>query len=189
MEQGVEGLAQNFNQAEGELLFTREKLSTAKIRQYDGARVEQRAQVKGLQSWQQLEAVFDANSSILFATSSALLLKQLARLTARNFRRMRRGDDPKSSLHMPRRLVHRQGHPGQHSSTEIVVSLCPTKTLDLCRLFERGLQQAAAFEPRDLVNLLTGCHELRLELQPQDLQVQRAYCPCVSKAPSAHLPF
>ena len=107
MWQGVEGSPQHFNQAEGELLFTREKLSTDKIRQYDSARVEQRAQVKGLQSWQQLEAVFESNSGIFFATSTALLLKQLARLSARNFRRMRRGEDPKASLHVPRKLVHR----------------------------------------------------------------------------------
>ena len=105
--QGVEGSPQHFNQAEGELLFTREKLSIDKIRQYDSARVEQRAQVKGLQSWQQLEAVFESNSGIFFATSTALLLKQLARLSARNFRRMRRGEDPKASLHVPRKFIHR----------------------------------------------------------------------------------
>ena len=48
----------------------------------------------------------------------------------------------------------------------------PAATIMVCSLFERGLQQAAAFEPRDLVNILTGCAELRLEMQPQELRVR-----------------
>ena len=52
----------------------------------------------------------------------------------------------------------------------------PAATLLACRLFERGLQQAAAFEPRDLVNILTGCAELRLEMQPQELWVRSLLC-------------
>ena len=47
----------------------------------------------------------------------------------------------------------------------------------LCSLLERCLQQAAALEPRDIVNLLTGCAELRMTLTPLQLQARGASLP------------
>lgn len=68
-------------------------------------------QIKTLHSWQQLSATFESNSHLLFATSTALMLKQLARLSARNFRRQRLGEPPSATLHFPRKLVYRCSRP------------------------------------------------------------------------------
>lgn len=50
--------------------------------------------------------------------------------------------------------------------------LCPTLGCLLCSILERCLQQAAALEPRDIVSVLTGCTELRITLEPEQLQVR-----------------
>ena len=102
---------EHFNQQEGEVLFAKGKLKPAALKKYDDKRVAQRHQVKTLFSWQQLSATFESNSHLLFATSSALMMKQLSRLSKRNFRRQRKGEKPSATLHFPRKLVHRWAAP------------------------------------------------------------------------------
>lgn len=72
----------------------------------DSKRSQQRHEVMCAKTWQQQQELFNCSLGIdLYATSTALMLHQLARFREQNMKRKRKSQDTKEQLHAPRGFI------------------------------------------------------------------------------------